>query len=248
MTVTVPSNAITAHVGILGDPEGTTFLLQIVPTVASVVAQTGNIQLNGSGFIEGATFYQIGALEILDGSVSSAGVNVRDNASSRNNQANIAKTLSGSGQIIVTTAGGSSAPLSFGSSSPLSGEGEANHASPLPLAASVPAASTAMSLSPILACVSPAATWPPEATRDRQALRNLNEIDQSDIPAIDLVMASTLGAGSLDTRSVDEALSDDDFSDPLTAAESLRSGLGTQTAKASQRTHKQNPGLGAHLR
>jgi hypothetical protein len=111
MTVVVPNNAITGPVGIMGDPQGTSLLLQIVPVVTSIVPSSTSVRVNGRGLIEGGTLYRFGDLEVLDGSVSNAGVNVDTN---NNDRAIVSATIGSSGTLTVTTAGGTSAPLSYG--------------------------------------------------------------------------------------------------------------------------------------
>jgi hypothetical protein len=114
MTIVVPRNAVTGKVGILGDPEGTLITLQIVPVVSSVLIQTSNVQISGSGLIEGNGLYRFGDLEILDGSISGGGVDVSNSVNGRNDRANVRITPPSSGIMTVTTAGGTSAPISFG--------------------------------------------------------------------------------------------------------------------------------------
>ena len=111
MTVIVPADAVTGPIGVVGDPQGTTIVLQIVPLVTSVVVSgPGTVKVVGKGLIEGDGLYRFGASEGLDGSVSTAGVDVRGD----NNTANVALPALGSGMLTVTTVGGTSAPLSFG--------------------------------------------------------------------------------------------------------------------------------------
>ena len=110
MTIVVPNNAVTGPVGIMGDPQGTSFILQIVPVVTAILPSTTTVQVNGKGLIEGGTLYRFGDLEVLDASTSIAGADVDSN---RNDRAIVAATVVG-GTVTVTTAGGTSAPLSFG--------------------------------------------------------------------------------------------------------------------------------------
>ena len=110
MTIVVPANAVTGPVGIMGDPQGTSLLLQIVPVVTSIVPSTTTVRVNGKGLIEGGTLYRFGDLEVLDGSTSIAGANVD---ASNNDRATVSAAV-GSGILTVTTAGGTSAPIAFG--------------------------------------------------------------------------------------------------------------------------------------
>jgi hypothetical protein len=111
MTVVVPSNAVTGPVGVIGDPQGTSIILQIVPTVTSVVPLgAGLVRVNGQGLIEGGTLYRFGVSEVLDGSVSRSGVDVAGN----NDEATVTLAALSNGALTVTTAGGTSAPIPFG--------------------------------------------------------------------------------------------------------------------------------------
>ncbi len=111
MTVVVPNNAVTGPVGIMGDPQATSLVLQVVPVVTSIVPSTNTVRVNGKGLIEGGTLYQFGSIEVLDGSPSIAGVKVDSN---NNDRANITVAVGASGVFTVTTAGGTSAPISYG--------------------------------------------------------------------------------------------------------------------------------------
>ena len=114
MTIVVPRNAVTGPVGILGDPEGTLITLQIVPVVTNVLLQTVNVEVSGSGLIEGNGLYRFGGMEILDGSISDRGVDVFNSVSGRNDRARVSITPPSSGVMTVRTAGGTSAPVTFG--------------------------------------------------------------------------------------------------------------------------------------
>ena len=111
MTVIVPLDAVTGPIGMVGDPQGTAIVLQIVPLVTSVMATgPGVVQVTGKGLIEGGALYRFGTSNVLDGSESTAGVDVLG----ANDTANVALSALGSGSLTVTTAGGTSAPLPFG--------------------------------------------------------------------------------------------------------------------------------------
>jgi hypothetical protein len=114
MTVIVPNDAITGPVGVVGDPDNTAIVLQIVPVVTSVTGTgPGVVQVKGKGLIEGnTTLYDFGASIVLDGSVSRGGVDVL-NVFGANNTANVSVSPGASGTLTVTTAGGTSAPVSF---------------------------------------------------------------------------------------------------------------------------------------
>ena len=111
LTVVVPLNAVTGTIGVLGDPDGTTIVLQIVPVVSSVaVGGAGVVEVKGKGLIEGSALYRFGVREVLDGSISGSGVDVVG----ANDTAKVTLSALGSGSLTVTTAGGTSAPLPFG--------------------------------------------------------------------------------------------------------------------------------------
>ena len=111
MRFVVPADAVTGPVGVMGDLDGSMILLQIVPVVTTIVpVGTTSIRVTGKGLIEGDALYRIGTNEILDGSISSAGVNV----TGFNTSATVASVSLGTGTFTVTTAGGTSAPINFG--------------------------------------------------------------------------------------------------------------------------------------
>jgi hypothetical protein len=109
LTVVVPDDALTGLIGIVGDRNGTTTLLQIVPVVQS--AQITGVQrarLLGNGLIEGNnTLYRFGSGVVVDAATLSSPTDV----SGMNSTVDLALPVSGSGSVTVTTAGGTSAPI-----------------------------------------------------------------------------------------------------------------------------------------
>ena len=72
LEVTVPVDAVTAEIGIVGDQNNTRALLQIVPTLSNVNftsyngSSTSSVQLRGTGFIEGDGVYTFGTTNLVD--------------------------------------------------------------------------------------------------------------------------------------------------------------------------------------
>jgi hypothetical protein len=116
-TVTVPANAMTGVVRVVGDSGGNEVPLQIVAvlnqmTVTSVASDgsTAQITLTGIGFVDGNnSSYQFGSTTIQD-----AGGNQATDVFSNGTSANLTVPLSAGaiGPVTVTTPGGVSAPIS----------------------------------------------------------------------------------------------------------------------------------------
>jgi len=124
--VTVPPNAATGLLRLVGDQTATAALLQIVPTLrASDVeslsnnGNTARVTLHGSGFVEGNNSeYHFGNTTVFDGSAST-GANVYGGAAPdylANGRVSLDVPVSDAalGGITVRTDGGTSAPLTFG--------------------------------------------------------------------------------------------------------------------------------------
>jgi hypothetical protein len=116
ITVLVPLDAITGPVQIVGDQLNSARLLQIVPVVTgvdltSVNTAQANFTLSGFGLIEGTgTRYQLGTVSIVD-----PGIGTGPDAFSSNTRANLNSLAFEDalfGAVVVTTAGGTSAPFS----------------------------------------------------------------------------------------------------------------------------------------
>ena len=121
--VLVPINAFTATIGVVGDQNNTQALLQIVPIINSVDLTSINgtsgavsVQLRGDGFVEGNdSQYAFGGEVLTDLSTSSNPIDVRFRFEHENDSVQLTVPTLGdfAGPITVTTAGGTSAPLSF---------------------------------------------------------------------------------------------------------------------------------------
>src|SRR2546422_1653889 len=117
ITVTVPTDAITGVVQIVGDQLNAARLLQIVPVVTNadltfVNVNQANIRLTGLGFIEdNGTRYTFNTITVLD-----AGKTTGPDVFSNNTLADMVLPYSDNlfGAVTVTTAGGTSAPFSVG--------------------------------------------------------------------------------------------------------------------------------------
>ena len=112
-TVTVPSGAVTGAVRVVGDQNMTSALLQIVPTVTGLTVQSvaadgssAVVSLTGTGLIEGASDYRFGAVTVPDQSVTQG-----PEVSSGSVQVTVPLSDGAFGAVVVTTAGGASAPL-----------------------------------------------------------------------------------------------------------------------------------------
>jgi len=88
--------------------------LQIVPTVRSFDTSGNQIYILGSGFVEGASTYSFAGVTVPDTNVNST-IDVTYDSSSNpyvnNGRVNLPEPLHGAGNLTVTTAGGTSAPL-----------------------------------------------------------------------------------------------------------------------------------------
>ena len=121
LTVTVPVNAETGVIQVIGDSLGTQALLQVIPVITGVdvtsVASNGgsiNLVLHGSGFIEGNnSVYGFGTVTMTDNSIDTTEVDVTSTSQANDTATLLAVPLSASfyGGITVTTAGGTSTPL-----------------------------------------------------------------------------------------------------------------------------------------
>ena len=124
LTVTVPLEATTGAVRVVGDRNATSALLQIVPTLSlvdftSVAADgtTAGVRLRGTGFVEGLNSkYLFGDTTMLDASPSSSGVDVFGGYLHENDAVNLTVDTTGAyqGAVRVTTNGGTSAAYSVG--------------------------------------------------------------------------------------------------------------------------------------
>ena len=94
-------------------------LLQIVPTVNSFAVSPGNLQLLGTGYVEGSGTYKIANATVVDTSVS-AGPDVVESYPGYvgNGTVNIPDPVHGFGSTTVTTAGGTSAPFATTEANP----------------------------------------------------------------------------------------------------------------------------------
>jgi hypothetical protein len=116
LEVTVPIDALTAPVRVVGDRNNTQALLQIVPRVESIsIVSAGIVRLQGNGFIEGHdSSYIFGQVRIIDAANTSMTIDVFPGFGRANDAVNInmARDSFGLGsQLTVTTRGGTSAPL-----------------------------------------------------------------------------------------------------------------------------------------
>lgn len=116
----VPAAATTGNITLPNEP-GSSFLLQIVPTVDSLIVGAINeidgdwiasLTLRGSGFMEGDGAYRFGLDELIDPDAASEKVDVILGYEFENDAAIVQLPLSGDvfGAITVTTAGGTSRP------------------------------------------------------------------------------------------------------------------------------------------
>ena len=116
--VTVPTDAVTGPVRVVGDMNATDATLQIVPTISVADLTSVNINdaffsLTGTGFIEGAgTQYTFGSQSVIDVNTSSATGDVFSSNTRSNVNLPYGEDLFGS--VTVTTEGGTSAPFSIG--------------------------------------------------------------------------------------------------------------------------------------
>ncbi|WP_419580402.1 Ig-like domain-containing protein [Stieleria magnilauensis] len=125
LTVVVPMNAFTGTVGVVGDQNNTQARLQIVPVVTSfdLTGGNGSVTIFGSGLIEGNdSVYTFGTTQLTDSSVS-GGPDVYYSAdfSFQNGRVFLNLPPHGFGELIVTTAGGSSVPIAMGFAFPAVG-------------------------------------------------------------------------------------------------------------------------------
>jgi hypothetical protein len=119
LTVVVPNDAITGVLGVIGDTNNAQALLQVVPIVTSVrVTGIDAVQLKGKGFVKGNnSVYAFGGMSAIDVSSSTAGFSI-GYSSQANDTANLALLISGTGNLTVTTAGGTSAPIPWNAINP----------------------------------------------------------------------------------------------------------------------------------
>ena len=116
--VTVPTDAVTGPVRIVGDMNATDAPLQIVPTISVADLTSVNINdaffsLTGTGFIEGpGTQYTFGSQSLIDVNASFATGDVFSSNTRANVNLPYAEDLFG--LVTVTTEGGTSAPFSIG--------------------------------------------------------------------------------------------------------------------------------------
>nr|WP_161501232.1 Ig-like domain-containing protein [Rhodopirellula sp. SM50] len=125
LTVVVPMNALTGTIGVVGDQNNTQARLQIVPVVTSfdLTGGNGSVTIFGSGLIEGNdSVYTFGASQLTDLSVSD-GPDVYYSAdfSFQNGRVFLNLPPHGFGELVVTTAGGSSVPIAMGFAFPAVG-------------------------------------------------------------------------------------------------------------------------------
>jgi len=120
LSVSVPEEAVTGPVGIVGDRNARATLLQIVPVIDNVdlrslsgsTGATGDFRLTGFGLIEGQnTVYRFGDTEVVDRQSSSG-----PDSFSNNGTADVSVSISAGsfGPVTVATAGGTSAPFTVG--------------------------------------------------------------------------------------------------------------------------------------
>jgi hypothetical protein len=117
ITVTVPTDAITGVIQIVGDTLNSAILLQIVPVVTNVDltgvnSTNASFRLTGSGFIEDKnTVYNIGGVTVID-----RGPATGPDVFSSNTLSDMSLSYSDSlfGAVTVTTAGGTSAAYTVG--------------------------------------------------------------------------------------------------------------------------------------
>jgi len=109
LTVTVPNDAITGTISIVGNQSAAQILLQIVPRVTSLTLLSGGaVRVVGQGLIEGnGTVYQWAGVTVTDYS-GTVGPNVTD---ANNTTVDLPRTVHGPGPFTVRTAGGTSVPV-----------------------------------------------------------------------------------------------------------------------------------------
>ncbi len=112
-TIVVPGSANGAFVvGILGATGHP--LLQIVPTLTSYLVSFTDLELVGSGFVEDATTYTVaGAVVVDSGGSTSPDVFFSFQTQFDNTGVEFTEPVHGPGVVTVTTAGGTSAPLTL---------------------------------------------------------------------------------------------------------------------------------------
>ncbi len=116
LTITVPTDAITSDIQIVGDQNAASIPLQIVPVVSDIDFRfvSGNsifVRLTGNGFIENHdTLFQLGDVQLIDRN-SSNGPDVFSSNTIVDFQVLAADNPYGA--AIVTTAGGTSAPFTL---------------------------------------------------------------------------------------------------------------------------------------
>ena len=110
ISLTVPNQATTGPVGIVGDQNNYTPTLQIVPVVTGLsVNSDGTSYIYGSGFVEGASTYTYAGGSVTDTSTSSSPIDVYSSGTVA--YLNGVLPQHGLGGFTVTSAGGTSAPF-----------------------------------------------------------------------------------------------------------------------------------------